>query len=553
MNEHNKLERSLEHALRLHAAGRLAEAETAYSGLARHAEQRESALQGLAQLYLQSQRPAEAVNILSALHREWPDKLLHCARLASLLDTTGQTGSAISTYEGFLQRVPDAATACFNVALLYKKEKRYAEACAAYERAIALGIDDPQEAYSNLGVLHSEIHDADSARLMYEKALEAAPDYLPALFNLAGLLEESGERDEAIRIYRRILAIQPDHHESRARIVHATRIENEQDPLLSELRQAIESAGDDRFASETLQYALGKALDDIGRYDRAFDAYVTANELARSRLPVYDRAATERAFDQLIELFDADWIEKTQSASVDTPVFVCGLFRSGSTLTEQVLASHPEVTAGGELDLLPWLLARRFPSYPLGAANAPRELIRAVAYEYQSKILDLFPNGGIVTDKRPDNFLHLALVKAMFPSVKIVYTKRNPIDNCLSIYFQQLGGALSYSTSLEDTAHYYKQHERLMSHWHSCMAETIHTVVYEDLVREPERVLRALLDFLGLKWDEHCLDFAGAKNLVKTASIWQVRNELHSSSAERWRNYESRLGSILQRFEPGSG
>lgn len=552
MNEHGNFEQSFEQAQSLHAAGRLAEAETAYSELSRSAEHREIALQGLAQLYLQSQRPADAVDTLAALHREWPDKLSHCTRLASLLDALGQTASAITTYEQFLLRAPDTATVFFNVALLYKKEKRHEEARIAYEKAIELGIDAPQEVYSNLGVLYSELRDADNARLTYQRALEIAPDYLPALFNLAGLLEESGEREKAIEYYEKILTIEPRHHESRARIVHATRLTGDQDALLADLRQAIERSAGDHFGLETLQYALGKALDDLGRFDEAFDAYTAANELARTRFPAYDRAATEQAINQLIELFDANWIEKSRSSSAFAPVFICGLFRSGSTLTEQALASHPDVTAGGELDLLPWLLARRFASYPQGAANAPRELIQAMADEYQFRLLEVFPSGGLVSDKRPDNFLHLGMIKAMFPSARIVYTRREPLDNCLSIYFQQLGGALSYSTNLDDTAHYYKQHERLMSHWRTVLGDTIHTIDYDELVPEPEPVIRQLLEFLGLEWDERCLDFTQAGNLVKTASVWQVREGLHSKSAGRWRNYASQLDHIRHQFEARS-
>jgi len=550
MSENVSIDPAFEQARRLQAAGRLGEAETAYSRLAQRTEHRDAALLALAQLYLQSRRPKDAVDMLSVLHREAPDNPSHCTRLASLLDALGDTPTAIATYERFLQRAPDAATIFFNVALLYKKEKRHDEARNAYTRALDLGIEEPQEVYSNLGVLYSQLHDAENAKSMYQRALDLAPDYLPALFNLAGLLEESGEREQAIELYEKILAIDPGHSESRARIVHATQITGDQDTLLADLRQAIEKSAGDRFGVETLQYALGKALDELGRYDEAFEAYTAANDLARLRLPAYDPVATERAFDQLIALFDADWIERVESASTSSPIFICGLFRSGSTLTEQALASHPAVTAGGELDILPWLLGRRFADFPQGIANASREMIAAVADEYRSKVSELFPGAGLVTDKRPDNFLHLGLIKAMFPSARFVYTQRNPLDNCLSIYFQQLGGALSYSTRLEDIAHYYGQHERLMSHWRSCLGGAIHTVVYEELVREPEPVLRRLLDFLGLEWDERCLEFADASNLVKTASVWQVRGELHSGSVGRWHNYESQLAHILGQFEP---
>lgn len=136
----------------------------------------------------------------------------------------------------------------------------------------------------------------------------------------------------------------------------------------------------------------------------------------------------------------------------------------------------------------------------------------------------------------------------MFPAARIIYTKRNPRDNCLSIFFQQLGGALSYSTKLEDVAHYYMEHERLMTHWQSCVGDNIHTVSYEELVQDPEPVLRRLLDFLALEWDEQCLDFTRSRTLVKTASVWQVRGEMSTASVQRWRNYESYLGPVLDQF-----
>jgi hypothetical protein len=156
----------------------------------------------------------------------------------------------------------------------------------------------------------------------------------------------------------------------------------------------------------------------------------------------------------------------------------------------------------------------------------------------------LFPGAKTVTDKRPDNFIHLGLIKALFPCARIVYTRREAVDNCLSVYFQQLGGALAYATDLEDTAHYYRQHERLMNHWKVCFPENIFTVDYDELVRSPEPLLRQLLDFLGLEWNDRCLAFQHTDNLVKTASVWQVREELHIRSSGRWRNYEAYVRNV---------
>ena len=157
--------------------------------------------------------------------------------------------------------------------------------------------------------------------------------------------------------------------------------------------------------------------------------------------------------------------------------------------------------------------------------------------EYLSKIYYLFPDAKNITDKKPDNFLLLGLIRMLFPAARIIYTRRNPLDNCLSVYFQQLGGNLNYANDLGNTAHYYKQHERLMQYWKNCFSENIFTVDYDEFVNTPGPVLRSLLEFLGLEWDDRCLQFYRSDNLVQTASVWQVREELHSKSSGRWRNY----------------
>jgi hypothetical protein len=291
---------------------------------------------------------------------------------------------------------------------------------------------------------------------------------------------------------------------------------------------------------------LGKTLDDLARYEEASTAYNMANEYGKRRNPPYDRLATERAFDQLIARFDRDWISAADTSSTATPIFVCGMFRSGSTLIEQILAAHPLLTAGGELDFLPSLLAKR----RQWTQSATREEMEKLGTEYLSGLKGLFPDHDNIIYKRPDNFAHLGLIKAMFPAARIIYTKRKPVDNCLSVYFQQLGGNLSYATDLEDTAHYYRQHERLMAHWQSCFADNIFTLDYDELVHSPELVVRGLLEFLGLAWDDRCLSFQRTGSQVKTASVWQVRGELHTASSGRWRNYEALVRNIQPLLQP---
>ncbi|MEX2495286.1 MAG: sulfotransferase [Woeseia sp.] len=528
----------------LQAKGLFPEAEQAYRALFATGDQRALVLEALATLYLQARRPRDAVAALSALVEESPDSLGYCARLAVLLEKLGRREAAIDHYQRLLRRQPELAAAHFNVALLYRKEYRYEDSLAAYEEAMRLGISNEQEVWSNMGVVYADMRDTDKAEEMYRRALAADPVYLPALFNLAGLNEEAGRKEPAISLYRRILEIDPKHWDSLTRLAWIERVDREDDPLLESLRQAIGEARNNALAQESLHLALGKVLDDLGRYDEAFASCSAANELGKRRNPLYEPRSVEAAFDHLIEVFDASVIRDAELGPVPAPIFICGMFRSGSSLVEQILASHPSIAAGGELDLLPRVIRKHLLPYPQQIRSASPEALHHLRDDYLAVLHRLAPPDSEITDKRPDNFLHLGLIRILFPSARIVYTRRNLADNCLSLYFQQLGGNLHFATDLESCAHYYRQHERLIAHWQASFGDNIFTVDYDALVRAPEPLLRRLLNFLGLEWDERCLQFQKTGSLVKTASVWQVRDELHTRSSGRWRNYSAYLQNL---------
>jgi len=527
----------------LHKDGKLVEAEQAYRQLENAGEQRETVLQAMFDLYLQFGHPRQAVETLVKLIEEAPDSLTYHAHLANLLQTLGVPDAAIGYYERLLQRRPDLADGHFSIALLYKRALRFKDALRAYEKSLELGVENPQEVYSNLGVLYSDMRDTARAREMYERALDIEAGYVPALFNLAGLCEELGDRSGATDIYERILDADAEHWDSLARLAQASRLNGPDDPIFARLENAIDTAGDDRLAQEGLYFALGRCRDEVEHFDTAFSAYSEANKLGKQRNPPYNKLVTKQAFDQLVNLFSPEWIEHHNTDSNASPIFICGMFRSGSTLIEQMLGAHPDITAGGELDFLPWLIARRLGPYPQRVAHVSTADLRQTSDEYSAMAQGLYPAARHITDKRPDNFVHLGLIKALFPKVRIVHTRRARLDNCLSVYFQQLGGKLSYATDLADTIDYYDQHDRLMRHWETCFPDNIHSVDYDALVRSPEEVVRGLLEFLGLPWDEQCLEFHRSDSSVKTASVWQVRERLHSSSSGRWRNYEKFIPS----------
>ena len=553
MNSQPEFDQAFQRARQLHADGHLDRAEQAYQAMAQNPQYRETVLRALVELYLQTRRSREAIDTLVALTEEVPDQLYYYARLAALLEGLGEVDAALSHYQRLLQRRPGYAAAHYNMALLYRNDRRFTEALEEYDAAIRHGIDNVQEVWSNMGVVNSELRRADKAREMYERALEIDPEYIPALFNLAGLFEEMGERQQATDLYKKILDLNPRHWDALARLAYAGKVADEDADLIDTLRNAAAEAQDDPLAREGLFFALGKALDDTDRYEEAFAAYRNANELGKLRNPPYDKSLAEQAFGQMLEFFTPELIQGKATALTASPVFICGMFRSGSTLVEQILGAHPAVTAGGELEDLPWLVGRRLAPFPERIKTASPAELEAVGDEYLTRLKTMFPNAEMVTDKRPDNFLYLGLIKILFPAARIIYTKREPMDNCLSVYFQQLGGNLGYTTDLENIAHYYLWHLRLMDHWKECFGGDIFTVAYDELIRTPEPILRRLLDLLGLDWDDRCLSFQGTDNLVKTASVWQVREELHGRSSGRWRNYAPYIPDIRALLDVEAG
>ncbi len=546
MSDNNTFQSQLEKAAEFLRNGDPKAAENTLLALVEASASPEASLNALLEFYMQTQRPLEAMNTLKKLVLEKPDSLFYLDRLAGMLAGFGQLGIAISHYKEFVGRHADNADAWFNLALLYKRGKRFADAIVAYEKSLALGVKGAEEVYSNLGVLYSEMRQPDKAQSMYEQALSIDGRYIPALFNLAGLSEERGDRVTATTLYKNILSLDSEQLESLSRLAYMKKMAGEDSELLDILKSVSEQENADPVGRESIYFALGKSYDDLAQYEKAIEAYSKANELGSARNPAYIAADVEAGFNNLIELFSKDRISSAGGDPAVSPIFICGMFRSGSTLIEQILSAHNSITAAGELDFLQWLVTQNFTPYPQRIATSTAEELHAVGYQYLSLLESLFPGAGHITDKQPDNFLYLGLIKMLYPSARIIYTKRNPFDNCLSVFFQQLGGNLHYATSLQNTAHYYQQHTALMEHWHDCFADNIFTVDYESLVKEPEPLLSGLLEFLGLEWDPACLNFSETANPVKTASVWQVREGLHRNSCGRWQNYQHLVEDISQ-------
>jgi tetratricopeptide (TPR) repeat protein len=526
--------------------GRFPEAERLLlSMLDAHGDDRE-VLETLAALYLRTAKLEQAEHAFRRLAAGWADRAEYALELAALLERRGDRDQAAQSYAAAIEREPTLAVARFNHACFLRRGGQLEEALREHQQALDLGIAQPEEVLSNMAAIHTQLRRDDAARTLLERALAANPRYLPALYNFGLLREETGDRDGAIALFERILEQDPSYFDALIRIAHARRIARADDPVVKKLRRALRRSQLEPLAREGLHIALGKALDDAGAYDEAFGQFQQGNRWAAARVPAYDREATERRTAQILETFSPEWLARAKPVSERRLVFITGMFRSGSTLFEQVLASHPGIVAGGEIDYFGPRLARLGLAFPEGLARPGADTWRALGTGYLAYLDRTFPGGQIVTDKRPDAFALLPLMRALFPNARFVHTVRDPMDTCLSIFFEQLESGLSYATDLENAAHYYNQYRRLMARWKALFGDAIYDAVYDEFVIDPEATTRALLRFLDLDWHPGCLDFQHVANRVRTASVSQVREPLYRRSSGRWRNYERHLGALRQ-------
>jgi tetratricopeptide (TPR) repeat protein len=469
-------------------------------------------------------------------------------REAAALERSGQLAQAITTYERLLARWADLPDSWYNLAVLQRKTHRFDSALASYQQALDRGVSRPEEVHLNRAVIYADfLRRDDAAEAELRTALGINPRYVPALLNLANLREDLGRRDEARALYDRILEIDPGCHLALARAAQLTRVPGPDDPLIARLRRAIGDARTTPADKANLGFALGQALDACGAYEQAFDTYARANRHSRESAGPrarYDRGTQERYVDQLIAAFGGTRHEAVAPARAVKPIFVCGMFRSGSTLAERILAAHRRVVAGGEIDVLPALVRTELAPFPASMPRVTSQELDRIVARYLDTLSTLFPGAEYVTDKRPDNFLHIGLIKSLLPDARIVHTMRDALDNCLSIYFLHLDHGMSYALDLMDIGHYYRQYRRLMSHWRSTYGADILDFDYDQLVREPRPAIERLLDFCGLDWDENCLSFDTASGAVKTASVWQVRRPLHRTSSGRARHYARHLAPL---------
>lgn len=449
---------------------------------------------------------------------------------------------------------PNYVNAHYGLGLALKALKRPLEAEASLKQALAIQPGFVAGHYT-LGCFLSEQERTSDAIDCFLHTLGIEPGYADARRKLGECYAQQGRFAEASACFRQVLAQLPNDIESYSALAMLD-AKNIDDGSLAKLLEieAVRRRGTIQLSDQDsvlLNSTLGTVLEARKEYKSAFPYFLNASRIKRTSLN-YDANQTAEQFAAIKRLFDAETINRLKGGgnSSSVPIFILGMPRSGTTLVEQIVSSHPEVYGAGELpDLLavatngadtPWL------SFPFEMPTLSDASLVAMGDAYLSRVRQLAPEAKHITDKMPSNFMAIGLIHLLFPNAKIIHVQRNAVDTCLSCFTNVFKGGLDFTYDLAELGHYYTEYVRLMEHWHDVLPDgALIDVKYEDVVADPEGQARRLLQHCELAWDERCLSFYENSRSVRTASIVQVRSPIYTSSIEKWRRYEAYLTPLL--------
>ncbi len=564
------------------AAGRPGDAIRHLRFAVAHDPEAMDARDALAMCLLARGRHAEALPHLRQVLAADPDNTTTRYNLGRCLLDMRNYAEAERVYEDHIERNPGDAEA-FNhlgLARLAKGSPTEAESC--FRTAIQLNPHDPLF-HANLAQTLGHLGRSDESGDSYERAIELepsnagfrtqhgwyllwmgktvraedrfrealqrAPESEGASAGLAAALELRKEFRVGLQVLRPFISAVHPHPKVAISYATLSRREYKPEQALPVIRRAIRP-GVSRREEAALRFSEGDLLDAMGEVDAAFDAYQRANEAQATR---YNAEAHEAFVDSVISVFTPDLFASMPKPEVDTKpsVIVCGMPRSGTSLVEQMLDTHPEIHGAGELDDLPTIAfglrhyVEGVGAYPELVERLDGSLINRLASARMQSLHRTSDKANII-DKLPHNFMHLGLAAIITPGVRVIHTVRDPVDTCLSCYFQHFGGpSFAFSNRLDALSSFYRQYHRLMMHWEAVLPIPVHTVRYEELVADPERVAKGMVSHLGLDWNESVLDFHTNDRIVATASYDQVRRPIYSSSVGRSERYRHRLGALV--------
>jgi tetratricopeptide (TPR) repeat protein len=505
----------------------------------------------------------------------------------ALLQTLGRLSEAVPQYQAAIAARPDFTTAHKNLGNVLDALNRHEEAAIHFERALALHADDT-EALIGLGNTFLKLERPDAAAAQFAKVRARNPASAEALNGLGSAAHMLGRTEEAINHYDMALTIRPNDSETHRNLgeaylalgqlekAHAametalalasrkagyywnlanSKRFTENDPHLAALEALNEQSGSLTEGEQIdLHFALGKAHSDLGAHVRSFHHLLSGNRLMRQCLS-YNEAKVLGQFEEMRQSFTPSLMEKMQGSGdpSQAPVFIIGMPRSGTTLIEQIIASHPKVYGGGELREMAYL-AERFRgscgielSEDVLASSGGR--LRRLGSDYVQAVRRLAPEAERITDKMPGNFLLAGLIHLALPNARIIHACRDVRDTAFSCFSLLFARGQPYSYDLSELGRYCRSYQKLMAHWHEVIPGVILDVHYEAVVEDLEQQARRVIAHCGLAWDSACLDFYRTQRSVRTASAAQVRQPIYRSSVGRWRLHERALQPLLEALD----
>ena len=510
-------------------------------------------LNNLGALLLEEDRIPEAIESLQKALKINPNYAESICNMGGIHLAQEENDAALANFRRALELRPDYLEAQMGLAKTLQAMELLPEAEVAAQQSLQIDDNSPK-AHALMGSIYTETERPAEAEAEYNRALQANPDSEEGLLGLGHLCVENGDLERAESLFKRALELKPDNVAAHVHMIQARKV-TKKDPhfarLLEEEKNA-EQHSDNRKMS--LHFALGKCYDDTREYNKAFPHFLEGCKMKRGKL-AYDPEAAARQFIELQDIFSKDYIDSRRGAG-DTstlPIFVLGMPRSGTTLTEQIIASHPDVYGAGELpDLLRIAHRKTDPAvttFPENLRYLNAETLTAWGKEYITGLKKRAPESRHITDKMPANFFAVPLIHLALPGAKIIHVNRNPVDTCVSCFTRLFNRKQEHTYDLTELGRYYRDYAQMMAYWRTVLpADAFYDVQYENIVADQEGEARKLLDYCGLEWDAACLDFHKTKRQVRTASVTQVRQPIYNTSVERWRKYEQFLGPLLEQL-----
>ena len=491
-------------------------------------------------------KPDEAIICYRQALAVKPDYVEAYYNLGNILNDQGKPAEAAACYRQVLILKPEYAEAYSNLGNVLKGQEKLEEAVDCFQRALILAPDDALIHY-NLGNTLKDQGQLDEAVASFQRALTLKPDFAEAHHALGLLFREFGKMDDAIACYRKALSLKPDYaraYRNLSLIVKYTEVDDDIQVMEYLYSKKEETSETDRL---DLGFALGKIFEDLGDYDKAFHFIHESNQLKR-RSYQYSIQEDLDLFKRIKETFSPEFFAAHHNSGFQdrTPIFILGMPRSGTSLLEQILASHRIVFGAGELAVPPDLAdslcaGAQAGQYPDCIHNLDMDAFEKLGADYIKKIRENSAEKEFITDKMPHNFIHIGLIKTILPAAKVIHCMRDPMDTCFSIFKTEFAGEHKYAYDMVELGQYYNLYHDLIAHWEKLLPGFMYTLRYEELVADQQEQTKSFLDFCGLPWDNACLSFHKTQRRVSTASLAQVRQPIYKDSVELWKRYEKQL------------